>query len=311
MRSRLTKAGVRVISEAAKRSSSIRDGVIDALAPTTDTFRLVGRLAEELGFAGLVAEGSCGVIRGSLDDTAALLRYARDGYWAPHQRALFETLFRPTGGTYIDIGANIGLTVIPIAGNAAVDCHAFEPHPTNFKHLRENVAVNCPGANVTLHNLALFDSAATLEFEVSPRHSGDHRLRLNQEQGTMKEQTRETIQVQANRLDSVIERVRRPLGVKVDTQGAEPFVIAGGASVLADTDVLSLEFWPYSMLRMGGSIGLLTSFLANNFREGTASVGDRDETLRWQPIESLVGFLDAYANVSVGKGDYLDVIVRK
>ena len=99
--------------------------------------------------------------------------------------------------------------------------------------------------------------------------------------------------------------------MKVDTQGAEPFVIAGGASVLVNTDVLSLEFWPYSMLRMGGSIGQLTSFLAHNFREGTATVGDRDETLSWQPIESLVGFLDAYSKVSVGKGDYLDVLVRK
>jgi FkbM family methyltransferase len=311
MRSTLTRAGVRVISEAAKRSSTIRDGVIDALAPTTDRFRLVGRLAEELGFAGLVAEGSCGVIRGSLDDSAALLRYARDGYWAPHQRALFETLFHRIGGTYLDIGANIGLTLIPIAGNASVTCHGFEPHPTNFKHLRENVAVNCPSANVTLHNLALFDSAATLEFEMSPRHSGDHRLRLNKDGGAMKEQTRETIHVQANRLDAVIPHVRRPLGVKIDTQGAEPFVIAGGASVLAEADVLSLEFWPYSMLRMGGKIGQLTGFLAANFREGTAAAGDRDEILHWQPIESLVGFLDTYATTSVGKGDYLDVVVRK
>ena len=150
MRSRLTRAGASFICEAVKRSSSVREAVIEGLLPATDTsFRLVGRLAEELGFTGLVAEGSCGVIRGSLDDTAALLRYARDSYWAPRQRALFEALFHPAGGTYIDIGANIGLTVIPIAGNAAVDCHAFEPHPTNFKHLRENVAVNCPAANVT------------------------------------------------------------------------------------------------------------------------------------------------------------------
>ena len=126
----------------------------------------------------------------------------------------------------------------------------------------------------------------------------------------MKEQTRDTIHVQADRLDAVLERLRRPLGVKIDTQGAEPFVIAGGASVLAAADVLSLEFWPYSMLRMG-DIGQLTSFLAHHFREGAATAGDRDEPLRWQPIESLVGVLDTYSNVSVGQGDYLDVIVQE
>ena len=184
-------------------------------------FALLSEVARRNGFSGLVVEGDCGTIRGSIDDEAAIRRYARDGHWAPHENARFVQLFATQGGTYLDVGANIGLTLIPVARNAAVDCVAFEPNPDNFRLLRENVAINCNFQNVTLHNLALFDKAGVMQMELSEGHSGDHRLRVGANVDLMSESTRRDIEVRAVRLDSILTAPpRRPFGVKVDTQGA-------------------------------------------------------------------------------------------
>ena len=71
-------------------------------------------------------------------------------------------------GTYLDIGANIGLTTIPIARNHRVRCHSFEPDPGLFVHLLENIHRNCR-RNVELPSWLLarrtrrFPSALTRE----------------------------------------------------------------------------------------------------------------------------------------------------
>jgi FkbM family methyltransferase len=263
------------------------------------------------GFSGFVADGDAGIVRGALDDEAALAKYARNGSWSPNERSLFKDLFAERGGTYLDIGANIGLTVIPIAQNPKIQCYAFEPEPNNFRYLSENVAVNCRAGNVRLLNVALFNKEATLPFEISPRHSGDNRLRLSKEHGEMCEHSRTVISVLAKRLDDVEIDIGKPFAVKIDVQGAEPFVIDGGRNTLSRADLLSVEFWPYSMDRMGGDINGLIVFLAEHFRECSISQGDNDEQVRWRPISSASKILHEFAENRRDRWLYLDVIVRK
>ena len=63
--------------------------------------------------------------------------YASTGRWAEHTNELIGRFFDKAGrGTFLDIGANIGLTTIPVARRANVACHAFEPEPENFRNLR-------------------------------------------------------------------------------------------------------------------------------------------------------------------------------
>jgi FkbM family methyltransferase len=276
-------------------------------------FELLGELARRNGFIGLVAEGDCGTFLGAVDDGAAILRYARDGHWAPHEQARFVQLFATHGGTYLDVGANIGLTLIPIARNAAVNCIAFEPNPDNFRFLEENVAVNCEFQNVSLHNLALFDKDALLPMELSEGHSGDHRLLVGGSVDLMEESTRRRIDVRAVRLDSLLPcPPRRPFGVKIDTQGAEPFVVAGGSTLLASADFMAIEFWPYSMKRMGGDVDALLSFFRANFRQGSATRGDANEEPRWSSIEAVVDALAAiYTETNSIPRAYFDVLLTK
>ena len=214
--------------------------ILDDLANNIADFKAAGDIARMVGVTGFVAEGDAGAIRGALDDDAALAKYARDGVWSPRESSLFKNLFAEHGGTYLDIGANIGLTVIPIAQNPQVACHAFEPEPTNFHYLSENVFLNCRAGNVRLLNLALYDRNATLPFEISVRHSGDHRISLIDVEGELNEQDRKKISVSAKRLDDVITDITKPLAAKIDVQGAEPFVLAGGRNTLSQASLLSL-----------------------------------------------------------------------
>ena len=199
----------------------------------------------------------------------------------------------------------------PYCANPQVECFAFEPEPHNFQYLSENVAVNCKSNNVRLFNFALFDKTTSLRFEISPRHSGDHRLRLADMPGKLHEHTRRQIMMSAKPLDDVVGTgVNKPIAAKIDVQGAEPFVIAGGRNLLSRANLLSLEFWPYSMCRMKGDAAGLIAFLVENFQEG--SLSGRDEQMTWQPIDAMAIFLHQYFEENCDhENEYLNVLARK
>ena len=100
-----------------------------------------------------------------------------------------------------------------------------------------------------LHQLAAFSERKKLQFELSPYNLGDHRIKLTDADGRDNEQKRRTIEVDAVALDDLITPKSMPIAVKIDAQGAEPFIIAGGAKLLASADLLIMEIWPYGIAR--------------------------------------------------------------
>ncbi|MEJ2122499.1 MAG: FkbM family methyltransferase [Alphaproteobacteria bacterium] len=140
-----------------------------------DRYRLLQWLARDQGISGFVVEGAQGIVEGPVEDFAILRTYAQKRRWAqPTSERI--AVFLKDGGSYLDIGANIGLTTIPVARNPKVDCVAFEPDPVMFALLRANIARNCEHANVTLHNLALSDHEGTVTLMRSPGNAGDIRI---------------------------------------------------------------------------------------------------------------------------------------
>jgi FkbM family methyltransferase len=222
-------------------------------------------LAATLNVVGFSVRGDYGIISQSTADKILLPFYATTGRWATDTNERLIAFFAPRGGTYVDVGANIGLTTIPVAQNPNVDCIAMEPDPSNFNYLQLNIAANCSHRNVKLHQLAAFSERKKLKFELSPDNPGDHRIRLTAADGRLNEQRRRTIEVDAIPLDDLITPKRMPIGVKIDTQGAEPFVIAGGAKLLASAGLLIMEIWPYGIARMGGSLEPIVTLLRDNF----------------------------------------------
>jgi hypothetical protein len=67
-------------------------------------------------------------------------------------------------GTFIDVGANVGLITMLIADRVQ---HAilFEPNPAAISRAKENLSLNC--LNFPIYPLALSDSVGSVEFENS------------------------------------------------------------------------------------------------------------------------------------------------
>ncbi len=268
------------------------------------------KIAPYHGVTGFVANGDYGVIQGSVSDASVFPQYAKDKVWsAATTQLMMECL--SNGGTYLDIGANIGLTTIPVAKNAKVNCMAFEPNPINFELLSRNVETNCQNNNVALHQVALFEREDSLLLEISPDNSGDNRVRLSDLQGQLAEQEWSTVRVEAKPLNTMLANIDHPLVAKIDTQGAEPFILAGGENVLSQAQLIAIEFWPYGMKRMKANSDIVVEFLGRHFSYGMISVGDSDVLGKWRSIDEIVSELRAYATSNVEVFEYLDVFVSK
>lgn len=103
-----------------------RRAVLDALLDDFGRRQVFAELGQQLRVESVAIKGANGTIRGSIEDVDLLGRYAAEGSWAEETIRDFQQLFEHSGGSFLDIGANIGLTTIPIARNPDVQCYSFE-----------------------------------------------------------------------------------------------------------------------------------------------------------------------------------------
>lgn len=239
-------------------------------------------LCRDLNIVAISASGDYGVMTSSPGDVALLKNYAKTGRWAYDVFERLKEFFPEQGGTYLDIGANIGMTTIPIAKyNPRVRCFAFEPEPSTYHNLTRNLFDNCPSATVTPLNIALHEKKGDLPFEISHGDNlGDHRLHIETNFPQRQfEAGRIVINVPCERLDDLdIDRSVLPIFAKIDTQGAEPLVIAGGRQTLARASSILIEWSPYHMARVGTDPEVVLGFLLDNFTRGEIITTDLQES---------------------------------
>jgi FkbM family methyltransferase len=135
---------------------------------------------------------------------------------------------------YLDVGANVGLTAITVA-LARPDCRvlAFEPVPSNLRHLRENVT----GSGAT--NIEIVDAAVGEETAASVYLSDNGPWSTVQPSGA--------VSTRSLRLDDVaVDRVDL---IKMDIEGYEPNAICGAKRLLESTKpLIYLEFNSWALL---------------------------------------------------------------
>jgi FkbM family methyltransferase len=275
-------------------------------------FRLLSSLAMDANVVALKVMGDYGVMQSAAGDSHILFRYSEEHRFADRTNKLVAEFFGGGMGSYIDIGANIGLTVVPIARNPLVQCLAFEPEPINFDNLLANLAANCPHQNVVAKQIALFSRAGPLDFELATNNLGDHRVRLGDTVGRLGEHQRHTIKVQAQPLDEAAGEIRSPVVIKIDAQGAEPYVFAGGRNVIARAHLLISEFWPYAMHRMLGDIEDIFDQLIASF--GTIAVAEAEEGELSRPIAvpaACQRLAELYRQHVEDPDWYCDIVARK
>lgn len=305
---------VRHISKTAVSSlpGVAHEAVLEQVYDEFGRFELLWRLAAECNVVGLKVSGKYGTIQSSSDDRSILLQYAKTGTWAERTNSLLQSFFADTGGNYIDIGANIGLTTIPVAQNPRVNCLAIEPEPRNFVNLCANIAGNCPHNNVEVRRLAVFLRRETLRFELASGNLGDHRLRVSEQSGQLGEDNRVTIDVEAMPLDEIVTNFSGPLAVKIDTQGAEPLVIMGGKETLRRAGLIVSEFWPYGMARLGGNPQDLIEFLRDHFSTLAVAINEEGPISPPRPaVEVCKELVMLVAAHSDDPEMYVDVIARR
>lgn len=277
------------------------DGCLDAMRPPD----MYAYLLPRLKFSEVSATGDRGVIASPASDNMVIVEYARTGTFAPLVTETLKNFFAAAGGTYLDIGANIGLMTVPFARDPRIRCIAFEPEPGNFGFLQRNVLRNAPGTTAELHQVALFHSRSTLSLAIAEGNIGDHRVTLHGVPG------RRTVDVPAVPLDDFLGRIVEPLAVKIDTQGAEPFIIAGGQKTLAKTGLLAMEFCPYLMRQLGGDpeipIGLISGFSSVAIMRG----GKAQAPEFGSAAAAVARLRDKLKTALDTDEDYLDIIARR
>lgn len=198
----------------------------------------------------LLLDGDYGVFEGSPRDQVVMGEYRAYKTWAKGLVSLVvERLFGDGPGTFIDVGANIGLVSIPVLERTGSIGIAFEPEPGNFEFLSRNVARHGLQSKIELHAAACYSERTHLPLALSGDNLGDHRL-----QG--KDSTplsRATIDVPAVRLDDVLRgrELPHPIVIKLDTQGSEVRVLEGAVETLARADHVVSEFWPEGIVAHG------------------------------------------------------------
>jgi len=140
------------------------------------------------------------------------------------------------GDTCFDIGANIGQTteiMAPLVGPTG-RCYSFECHPVHYTRLAflasrpefENVRPYCCALSDQLGHILLYtgsDPGATQASTIIPE-LGNHR-RLGASIARIK--------VETNTIDQICKTHNlSPQVIKIDVEGAEPFVIAGGRDTI-------------------------------------------------------------------------------
>lgn len=309
---RLVAAFVRCLPSRARKGLLAE---LCAAARGSDAYAALQRLGRRYGIADVRVSGNYGVVEGGLADTAILATYARTRDWVPGINAAIAAFFDEyDGGTYIDIGANIGLTTIPIARRPRIACKVFEPEPQAFRYLTDNLAENDPAANVEAFNFALSDRNGSIAFELSDDNLGDHRIHLNAADGKFGEAGRRVIEVPTKRLDDVlrVEALSRPIAIRLSTQGSECRVLEGARAVFEAAAFFTFEFWPYGIARMGDDPRRLIDFIARRYSFGAILKSKQDDRPKWRRISDIAARLRSLA-ASAGDQPYTlcDVIARE
>jgi FkbM family methyltransferase len=170
------------------------------------------------------------------------------GIWERSESQEITESLRP-GDTFIDAGADFGWYTV-IGANAVGprgSVIAFEPVPENLEYLRRNVAANGCN-NVKVEPVALSNKPGKLTFHLDQTNLGDHSMLESRDRGGG------TIEVEATTLDAYLKDNSGKIALmKIDTQGAEGYIIDGMAETLARHPEMALliEYTPSALRQTG------------------------------------------------------------
>ena len=303
---------MRLIDSIKSSAYAVIDGALTRLAwrASTDMRLKVFRIfARQLGVKTYTADGSLGWFEGGLEDRYVMPAYLYGNYEPALQHLLMDCIFKDGHGTIIDVGANIGLTSIPLVRSRGIRCFAIEADPENFRLLQRNILGNRVESKISALNVAAFSHATTVEFELSRDNLGDHRIRNAADPGrridAFDEKSRRVIKVPADTLDNLLGEelatMARPIAMKIDIQGAEVQAFDGAPRLLSQLDYLIVEFWPYGLERSGASASQFMQVLARFPFGATYDRSVAAKNVTAPKLERIEGLIERLKVSSLGR----------
>lgn len=182
-------------------------------------------------------------LRGYKRDCVGRGLYRRGVHEPGLTKYVLDTYSNSPGANFLDIGGNIGYFSClfgKLAGPTG-KVVSVEPEPQNRWLLETNLRNNHL-SNVTVHACAVGSNDCVARMGLyKPANRGRHSL-------VDLADCKEFIDVQVRTLDDLVKDagVANWALMKMDVEGFEPFVFAGGAETLSRTESLALEYTPAS-----------------------------------------------------------------
>ncbi len=159
----------------------------------------------------------------------------------------------PNEGIILDIGANIGITTVPLAREKPqAQVFSFEPMPDNLAALRKVVSF-FKLKNVKIFDLALGESDGELTMVMPVIKNVKMQGLSHIYKGDDEISGERQISVKAKSLDNLeeLQGSSRISGIKIDVENFEYFVLKGGVNLLTKhTPLIYCELWENEMRKM-------------------------------------------------------------
>ena len=177
--------------------------------------------------------------------------------------------------TFFDIGANVGAYTILASGVRGCHSICFEPLPSTFDRLLDQIKINRIDSLVDARNNGVGDKSGKLAFT----NNLNCMNKVNTDPSN-----KDTTEVDVITLDSNFEP-KTPTIVKIDVEGYENFVIDGGSNFFSNPNVIAL------IVELNG-IGNLFGIKDSDIDERISSFGFLP--ISYDPFTRKVNTLDAF-----------------
>lgn len=145
-----------------------------------------------------------------------------------------------SGGTVVDLGANIGTFSVLAVLLGATQVHAYEPHPDNRACLERNLATNKVAGHVVVHAEAVTDRPGQAHLSGA---------------GPSVHLSGSGVTVETVGLDQILEPLPSVAFLKLDVEGAEYQIIdAATPALLRRVAMIAGEFHPPSRISKWGAM---------------------------------------------------------
>jgi FkbM family methyltransferase len=139
-------------------------------------------------------------------------------------------------GKIVDVGANLGLISLILAQRFPDrKLHAFEPNPSTFENLQENIELNSY-LNVKAERSAVGKLDGTVAFNANPVHRGTVSLNVSD--------CSEPIEVPCTTLETYAKQneIEKIALLKVDVEGYEEYVFQGAKNLIEQHKIHAIYY---------------------------------------------------------------------